>query len=323
MPDSLQHITAPQPAPAAPPAEQLVFEEPDSVLGSYYVGHPSPLASHITTPSLPQFSINATPDSATTAQIEQLCAPQLREMFHLYSGMPTQPTGLAGDPVDYQFRKDDVVTSIILLSFFIMVWVIASSWQFVRSQLRDFFITRERPNLFAEREDTVLRGRSFLVVQTCFLISLLFFTMTREYLPEVFAQLSPYVTLALATLVSSVYYVAKIAIYNIVNHTFFSPTKCRQWSDIYFVSILVTGCALLPVVLAVVFFDMPFEHTALACILLLGVIKSLLLYKCFRIFFSSLLGCVHLILYFCALEIIPLGILALSLVSASTRLLEF
>lgn len=333
MPDSLQSVqhqavrtgmSNAAPSSAAPVEEHITIEEPDSVLGSYFVGHPAPLASHVLkVDSLPSVSIPMPTDTLQDAAVMECFSPEVREMFHLHKGMPTQPSGLPGDPVDYQFRNDDVVTGILMLSFFIMAWVIAASWKFVRSQLRDFFITRERPNLFDEREDNVLRGRGFMVVMTCFLISLLFFTVTRDRLPEVFAQVSPYVLLGMATAVSIVYYVAKIALYNIVNHTFFSPAKCRMWNDIYLVSVLVTGCALLPIVLCVVFFDMPFEDTAFLCILLLGVIKSLLLYKCFRIFFSTALGCMHLFLYLCALEIIPLGIFAYSLVSTSTNLLSY
>ena len=39
------------------------------------------------------------------------------------------------------------------------------------------------------------------------------------------------------------------------------------------------------------------------------VLKSLLLYKSYQIFFSYKLGGVHLILYFCTLEVIPLLVL--------------
>ncbi|MDO4211459.1 MAG: DUF4271 domain-containing protein, partial [Bacteroidales bacterium] len=303
------------------PILHLVIEEPDSVLGSLYVEHPSPLASHIVKVELPDAAIAMPNDSLQNAQALKVWTPQMRKAFHLGQEMPKQPLGIAGTPIEYQFSSDDAVTSILLVSFFLMAWVIASSWKFVRSQLRNFFITRERPNLFAEHEDNVMTSHSFLIVQTCFLLSLLFFTATRDYLPEVFTQVSPSILLLAGTGISLAYYGLKLALYYIVNHTFFTPAKCLMWNNIHFVTILLTGCSLLPLVLLVVFFDIPFADITLTCILLLSVIKTLLLYKCFRIFFSSLLGCVHLILYFCALELIPLGIFAYSLYAASINLM--
>lgn len=300
-----------------PKVEHLVFEAPDSVLGAYFVGQPSPLKVHTQDVDLSTVGVPQPHDSTFLAQFRQLWMPEIQEMTWQHESIPWQPSGIAGDPVDYQFRNDDYVTSVMLLSFFIMVWVIASSWKFLKGQINDFFYTRERANLFAEREDKVLRGRFFLVAQTCFLIALLFFAFSRTYLPDVFAQTSPYLLLGSATLIALFYYVVKIAVYNVVNHTFFAPVKCKHWNDIYLVSVLVTGCSLLPVVLLVVFFDVPFSLAALLCVLLLSVIKILLLYKCYRIFFNALLWSVHIILYFCALEIIPLGILAFSLVEVS------
>lgn len=301
--------------------QSFVFEEPDPVLGSLFVEHPAPLADHVLKVDMPEFKNLLRQDKSSQSAIWKIANPRLVRDFNLYEGMPTQPQGLTGDPVQYQFRNDDAVSSIILLSFFLMAWVIAESWKFVRSQLRNFFITRERPNLFAERDDNELSGRLFLVVQTCFLLSLLFFTSTKELLPDVFRQVSPRLILVAGTAVSLLYYGLKITIYNIVNHTFFTPAKCIMWSNIHFVSILLTGFSLMPITLLVVFCDVPFADVTLPCVLLLSVIKILLLYKCFRIFFSSLLGCVHLILYFCALEIIPMGLFAASLYGLGNFLL--
>lgn len=300
--------------------EHMVMEAPDSVLGAYFVGQPAPLVVHRHEVVLEHTTIPLPKDTAFLHTFEQLWNPAIREMIHQHEEIPWTPNGIAGDPVDYQFRNDDYVTSLILLSFFIMAWVIASSWKFLRGQFKDFFYIRERPNLFSEREDTILRGRLFLILQTCFLIALVFFTVSRTYLPDVFAQVSPYMLLGSSAAVSMVYYLGKLSIYNIVNHTFFSPAKCKMWNDAYLTSVLVTGLALLPVTLMAVFLETPYTYTVLGCILLLSVIKSLLLYKCYRIFFNTLLGGVHIILYLCALEIIPLGILIVSLVVVSSRL---
>ena len=87
---------------------------------------------------------------------------------------------------------------------------------------------------------------------------------------------------------------------------FFDAAHRRLWNDTYFVSILLIGVILLPLTLLVVFFDLPFSQALSAYVLLMAFVKILLLYKANRIFFSSFSGSLHVILYFCALEIAPL-----------------
>lgn len=287
--------------------QHLMFEEPDSVLGSYFVDCPSPSASHVQRIELPDGHLPLPADSVFLASLRQLWPAPIREMAWEREEIPWKPNGIAGDPTDYTFRNDDNVTGIMLISFFVMAWVIASSWKFLRAHFNDFFYTRERENLFAERDGRHLRGRAFLVAQTCFLIALISFTATRALLPDVFATASPYLLLGGVTVLSLVYYLIKLLLYGIVNHTFFSPAKCQLWTDTYLVSVLLTGCILLPVVLLLVFFDLPFVYAILVTVLLLSVIKTMLLYKSYCIFFKTRLGFVHVILYLCTLEVIPFG----------------
>ena len=81
------------------------------------------------------------------------------------------------------------------------------------------------------------------------------------------------------------------------------------------------GLALLPVALLVIYFDMSFANMVKAFICILVVDKSLLMYKCYRTFFNYTFGWVHLFLYFCTLEIMPLLILLRIMVYANSFLL--
>jgi hypothetical protein len=51
--------------------------------------------------------------------------------------------------------------------------------------------------------------------------------------------------------------------------------------------------------------------------LLMAIIKMLLLYKCYRTFFNGAVGYLLIILYFCALEIVPYVLLGGALVSVA------
>ncbi len=71
-------------------------------------------------------------------------------------------------------------------------------------------------------------------------------------------------------------------------------------------SLLVLTLGMLPLALLVVFFDLERNIVQPAFIALLMLSKSLVAYRCARIFFDSGRLGLHLFLYFCTLEIAPL-----------------
>ena len=292
--------------------EHLTFDVvPDSTLGAYFAGHKAPIQP--TAEALPPLAQGLCPlpkDSVFLAGFRTLWNPEVRRIAWEHESVPWQPQGIAGDPLDYRFRNDDYVTSGLVLNFLLIALVVARSWRFLKQQMEDFFYTRERPNLFNSREDNVLQGRGFMILQTCLMLGILFFGYVQKFHTDVFAQSSPYTILGAGTAATAIYYLLKIGLYRIVNDTFFAKEKCRQWEDTLLISILATGCGLLPIVLATVFFDLPADKVTLIGLLLLALVKSLLLYKCHHIFFRSTASLTHLILYFCALEISPIIMLS-------------
>lgn len=232
-----------------------------------------------------------------------------------------KPTGIAGDPVPYLFRNDNFVTITLLLSFFLVVWVISRSRHYLREQAKSFFHERERENMFSERTQTELRGQIFLIFQTCFVLGILFFDFTQEKQVEVFNQVSPYMILGMSVGMCALYCLIKTGFYSFVNRIFFERRACSRFNEIYMISVLALGLALLPVTLLVVYFDLSFHSLAIVffCVLILD--KMILLYKSWRIFFSYRWGWLHLFLYFCTLEIAPVFILFRILVYANSMLL--
>lgn len=231
------------------------------------------------------------------------------------------PRGIAGEPLPYQFKNDDIVTLLFLLSVFFVVWVISRSRHFLSGQLRDFFRSRPRDNMFADRAQNELRGQFFLVFQTCFVIGLLFFDYTQAYYPQIFSEVSPYQLLGANVGVCTCYFLLKIGGYAFVNNVFFSRQQQSQWNEAYLLGVLGQGLALLPVVMLVVYFDLNFVWLTSLFLLAWGTISLLLCYKCYQIFFSYPLGWVHLFLYFCTLEIAPLLVLFRTLTYANNLLL--
>lgn len=223
--------------------------------------------------------------------------------------VPFHDQGIAGDPLPYRLRTDNVVTLALLLGFLLAVWVVSRSMRYLFAQLKDFFYPPERDDSLTTGTGNELKGQIFLIFQTCVVMGLMFFTYTQEYLTDVFNQVSPYKLLALDIGLLIVYYVLKVLLYQFVNWVFFDSRSRRLWMEAFLLTVLAEGLLLLPVTLLVVYFEMSIRYAILIFMVVVLVLKSLLLYKSYQIFFSYKLGGVHLILYFCTLEVIPLLVL--------------
>lgn len=334
--DTLQHVQTLSP-PSSEAESQAAVSEPTAVPQGH-VRHKA-FTDTLARPTLPH-ELLPLPGNEPLTCLPEICQTdpwadglvkiqksELAEQLDSTSGMHfsetfVQPSGIAGDPVPYRFKNDNFVTITLLLSFFLVVWVISRSRHFLRDQMKEFFHRPSvRGNLFSEHVETAIRGQVFLIFQTCFVIGLLFFDFTQEKQIEVFNQVSPYKILSVSVGISSLYYILKTILYNFVNSVFFSREQRTQWNQTYLLSVLALSLALLPVALLVIYFDMSFANMVKAFICILVVDKSLLMYKCYRTFFNYTFGWVHLFLYFCTLEIMPLLILLRIMVYANSFLL--
>ena len=262
-------------------------------------------------------------DSDTTPRLHplQLFERRLtREAPWNEAPLTMQSQGVEGDPLPYRFRTDDYVTSALLLSFFLVVWIISRSRHFLGRAVKNFF-ARPGTNAPDGRDAPMLRGRTFLLFQTCFLLGILFTDYTQERLPAVFNQSSPYRVLGFGVAGCLAYFILKTALYRLVNNIFFDRDRADEWLNGYRLLILAEGAALLPVTLLLVYFDMRFETLAIAFLAVVSVVKILLLVRTQRLFFDGPLRCLHLFLYFCALEILPMALLWRALVFFSHYLI--
>ena len=155
----------------------------------------------------------------------------------------------------------------------------------------------------------------------CFLLGILFTDYTQEKLPAVFNQSSPYLVLLFGVTMCAAYFALKTVLYRLVNVTFFGRERAEAWRNAYSLVLTGEGLALLPVTLLLVYFDMDFETLTVSFVAVIAVAKLLLTWQTYRLFFGTPLGCVHLFLYFCGLEILPLALLWRALVFLSQYLI--
>lgn len=98
----------------------------------------------------------------------------------------------------------------------------------------------------------------------------------------------------------------KYGIYKFVNWVFFHRQNNEQWNRSWRLLSATEGVLLFPLVLLVVYFDLPLPSAFIYTASIIVLVKILTFYKSFTIFFSQSNVHLQIILYFCALELMPI-----------------
>ena len=213
--------------------------------------------------------------------------------------------GVAGDPVNYALRNDDIITSLLLLSFFLAIIAFANSMRFIERQVKDFIYASHSESSLTETS-TELRFQFFFVLQTILLLSISYFFYVTHYVADTFILQSEYQLLGIIFGVITAFFILKAGVYTLVNTVFFSSKKNEQWlKSILFITSL-EGLLLFPASMLQVYLELPLKTVVYYLIFVLIFVKILTFYKAWHIFFRQKGFLLQIFLYFCALEIIPL-----------------
>jgi hypothetical protein len=216
---------------------------------------------------------------------------------------------IAGESQPYLLRTDDGVAGALLLLFISCLMIAVYAKRYLGNTIKHFFEKKRHNTIFEDSDDSQMRGRSLLVLQAAVALGILLFN---HFHADTLSSLERIPTLILLGANIAICYIlllGKIFIYNSVNRTLFSPEQRRSWHEGYVLILMCAGLLLMPVAILSLYSQID-VNTQLRFVILIGIFCEILLfYKTFRTFFNNGLGYLHLILYFCALEITPYLIL--------------
>jgi len=215
--------------------------------------------------------------------------------------------GVAGEPVPYTVSGDDVITSLLLGCVVLTLLAFAHLRRFIARQAKDFFSV---PNAGATTEVTETAGevrfQLLLVVQTALLAAIIAFFYVQAYVTDDLLLRSDYtlIWIFLGCLVG--YFLVKAGLYGMVNLTFFDQARCMKWQKTLLLISCAEGILLLPLVLLQTFFGLTIRSALIYAGVVIVVAKAMAFYKAYSIFFRQKGFRLQIILYLCALEIVPL-----------------
>lgn len=137
--------------------------------------------------------------------------------------------GVAGDPVPYSVRNDNIITSLLLACFIFAVIAFANARRFIIRQAKDIiYLPHEGTTEFSETSNEI-RFQLTLVLITSLLIALLFYFYTLRYIGETFVLRSQYTLITIFLGITVGYFLLKVALYSFVNQVFFDSKRNQQW----------------------------------------------------------------------------------------------
>ena len=148
------------------------------------------------------------------------------------------------------------------------------------------------------------RGVAMLLLSAVFFIALIW-NASLTLVPSLEIDFDFLTTLKLAGLVT-VYFMFEYVAYGTVGYTFASEEGRQVWMEGFTASMSILGITLV----VPGFLEVFYPHLTLYAVIFSATayvfVKSMFIYKGFRIFYTNLGSVVYFILYLCSLEIIPL-----------------
>ena len=214
-------------------------------------------------------------------------------------------TGFKGMPIPYSPKLDDGITILLLCCFFISAYVLSRSRKFLVQLMKDFLLNRERTSIFAATTAADMRYMLLLILQTCVLGAVCTFNYLIDVRPELGERIPPYILLGVYLAIALLYLFWNWVTYTFLGWIFFDGNRTSLWMESYSTLLYYLGFALFPFALFLVYFDLSLLATVIIGLFLMFFTKILMFYKWIKLFCNNLYGVLLLILYFCALEIIP------------------
>ena len=230
-------------------------------------------------------------------------------------------SGFEGTPISYSPRTDDAIALTLLVCFFLSSIALARGKKFLSQQVKDFVLHRERTSIFDSSTAADVRYLLVLVLQTCVLSGITFLNYFHDTCPALMDHVSSLLVLGIYVGFCLAYFLLKWLLYMFLGWTFFDKNKTNIWLESYSALIYYVGFALFPFVLFLVYFDLSLTNLVIIGSIILIFTKILMFYKWIKLFFHQFSGLFLLILYFCALEIVPCLLLYQGMIQMNNILL--
>ena len=213
--------------------------------------------------------------------------------------------GVAGDPVPYTLNHDNIITGLLILCFLFITFALSRISGFIGRQLNNFFYMQGGNHNIIETGNEV-NFQIVFVGLTSLVYGLLYYLYATTYVADTFTLSSEYAILGIFISVFILYFPIHFMLYHIVNSIFFDKSRNKKFLTSRLFLTAMEGVVLFPLLLTLAFMHFSALYAIIYCAIVVFLVKILTFYKSFIIFFKQKEFFLQNILYFCALEMVPL-----------------
>ena len=201
--------------------------------------------------------------------------------------------------------SDDVFILVLLVASFLLVLALADKTCYLRQLVASYSIGHSRQFSDEVRSSRSVYMRFLLLLQTCLSVSLcagngLFVSKVVTARPDMLKAL------LFCAIGAAVWLLVKLLLFSLVNSILFFSSQRKEWSKVYTDTYIMLGIILFPFAVIGTFFRLSANTFFLITLTIVAVAETWLSVKAFHIFFGKKYGSLHLLLYLCTLEWIPL-----------------
>ena len=216
--------------------------------------------------------------------------------------------GVSGVLAPYAVSTDNVIAAMLLGCFVMAMVAFSLSRNFIERQIKSFFRVSRSKELAIETNEE-MRFQTILIAQTSLLGSILYYLFARDLGGGRLSNDTQLGAIGCFFGVFVAYFLFKYLVYGFVNWVFFDRKNNGQWRRTQVFLSSLEGVLLFPIVLLLVYFSLSLHAALIYTLIVMLCVKMLAFYKSYSIFFKRMGASLQIILYFCALELMPLMVL--------------
>ena len=237
------------------------------------------------------------------------------------TALTSQPTGeLLPDTI----QRNDAASGLLMATLLLLLVILHFSANSLRGRCSKLFFTSNLTTDSTEAEIAeAQRIHICLTFQTALLTALLFYFYAQNRWNLELLTLPTLQLLGIYVVICLLMILAKQGLTLLVNTIFFTHHQCHRWTENAMTIFAIQSLALFPLTLVAIYFDLPVKIVIQALLIVLLFVKLLTLVKSFTIFFRHLHGVLHLFVYFCALEALPIAVGWATLVAITQELTTY
>ena len=216
---------------------------------------------------------------------------------------------MTGTPIPYFFGNDNLLLAMFLMNLLGISYVFILNGDSIFQRIKSLFYYSRNSKPYNNQTHINRFCNMILYLQAVLFYSVLAFAQLNYSNGVVDAGMS-YLYWGIYMMFFALAIFAKRLMYDVVNAILFTPQQTREWRNSYFFTMQLSGFMLFPLVLAMLIVpDVPHRVYTIYLSITALICLFMLISRCRKLIFMQKNGFLDIILYLCALEILPIAVL--------------